>query len=204
MTQPLMLNVHGAQQEAIAIEDWPGRWLGGVVGALGSAAAAAVLVAAETSRQDLASSIVGGHDAVIAALGIPIAFALGRAAFPSIRRGGWRWALVAGVLIGLAAPPLGALEILFGPLLLPIDPEGASRLGLIAFLPIALVFSYAVVWITIPVGLLTALAIRAVPRGLPERLRAPDPLARIGVAHALLALTVWAAAVQIVTSVARS
>ena len=182
--------------------DWPGRWLGGAVGVVASLGAAILLLLVEPGDGHRPTWIVGSS-AWVALLGIPIAFALGRAAFPSIRRGGWGWAVGAGVLIGLAAPPLGAFEILFGPFLVPLDPTNTEQLGLIAILPIAVVFAYVVIWITIPVGVVTAVAIRAVPRDLPARLRAPEPLARLGVAHAIGVLTVLAIAVQVVGAIAR-
>jgi hypothetical protein len=193
----------GSFAAAAAPLDHPGRWLGGLAGACSALVAAVLLFALERPLPEEAPSLVGGPMAMVALLGIPIAFALGRAAFPSIRSGGWRWAIVAGVLIGLAAPPLGAFEILFGPFLLPIDPTTSDQFLLIAFLPIALVFSYLVVWITIPVGLLTALAVRALPAGLPARLRAPEGLARFGVRHAILAAGVWGVLVQAVTAIGR-
>lgn len=181
--------------------DHPGRWFGGLAGAASSLAAAVALFAAEGPFDDQSPSLLRGPTFTIALLGVPIAFALGRAAFPSIRSGGWRWALVVGVLMGLAAPPLGALEIVLRPLLLPLDPAASDQVVLIAFLPVAVVFSYAVVWITIPVGILTGLAIRALPASLPGRLRAPNFLAAFGVRHACLALTVWVIVVQIGTAV---
>jgi hypothetical protein len=195
--------VHPTAAPGASEADHPGRWLGGLVGAAASLAAAVVLLAAEGPFEDQSPSLVGGPTANVALLGIPIAFALGRAAFPSVRSGGWRWALVAGVLIGLAAPPLGALEVVLGPLLLPLDPAASNQVLLVTFLPVAVVFSYAVAWITIPVGLVAAIGIRALPASLPERLRAPRVLAVLGVRHACLALAVWAIVVQIGTPVIR-
>jgi hypothetical protein len=192
------------RQRPVEGRDHPGRWLGGLVGAAGSLTAAIVLFATERPLVGQSASLVGGPRANIALLGIPIAFALGRTAFPSIRSGGWRWALLAGVLIGLAAPPLGALEIILGPFLLPLDPAAPDQVLIVAFLPVAFVFSYAVVWITIPVGLMTAIAIRALPPSLPERLRAPGFVAALGLRHAWLAAAVWAIVVQIGTAVIRA
>jgi hypothetical protein len=185
------------------LDDWPGRWLGGLVGAGSSLVAAGLLFVMERPLPDETPSLVGGPMAMFALLGIPIAFALGRAAFPSIRREGWSRALLVGVGIGIAAPPLGAFEIVFGPFLLPLTPADADQLFMIALLPIALVVSYIVVFITVPVGLATALAIRALPAGLPERLRMPAPISRLGVAHAVGALVLWTIAIQVWSAVVR-
>lgn len=197
------LTVESSIRDDVATSDWPGRWLGGLIGAVASLAAAIALYLLERPTDDFPGSIVGGPTYPIALLGIPIAFVLGRAAFPSIRRGGWGWALIAGSLIGLAAPPLGAIEILFGPTLLPLDPGSIGQLGLILFLPVAFLFSYAVVWITLPVGVVTALAIRALPADVPPRFRTPPPAARLGVRHAVVALVLWAIVVQAGTAVLR-
>ena len=193
-----------AETEATSsvVTDWPGRWLGGVIGAAVSLGAAILLFALE-GQTDAESNLLIPSSPWIALLGIPIAFALGRAAFPSIRRGTWGWALAAGVLIGLAAPALGAFEIVFGPFLLPLDPANTEQIGLVVLLPIALLFSYLAILITIPVGLVTALAIRAVPRDVPWRLRAPEWLSGVGISHAVGLLIVWAIAVQVVTAIAR-
>lgn len=123
------LTVESSIRDDVATSDWPGRWLGGLIGAVASLAAAIALYLLERPTDDFPGSIVGGPTYPIALLGIPIAFVLGRAAFPSIRRGGWGWALIAGSLIGLAAPPLGAIEILFGPTLLPLDPAASGSSG---------------------------------------------------------------------------
>lgn len=184
------------------VADCPGRWLGGVIGAIVSSAAAILLFAVQPETNAETNLLIPSSP-WIALLGIPIAFALGRAAFPSIRRGTWGWALAAGVLIGLAAPPLGAFEVVFGPFLFPIDPANTEQIGLVVLLPIALLFSYLAILITIPVGLVTAIAIRALPGDVPLRLRAPEWLARVGVVHAVGLLIVWAIAVQVVTAVAR-
>jgi hypothetical protein len=185
------------------VTDWPGRWLGGVIGALVSLGAAMLLFAVEREA-DAGSTLLVPSSPWIALLGIPIAFALGRAAFPSIRGDGWGWALAAGVLIGLAAPPLGAVEIVFGPFLFPLDPAGTAQLGLVAVLPIALVVSYVAVLITVPVGLVTAIGIRALPRDVPSRLRAPDWVGGYGVRHAIGLLALWAIEVQVVSAIART
>jgi len=196
-------SVDGSEADTIspAPTDWPGRWLGGAVGAALSLGAAVLLFAVqdETSAE---SNLLMPSSPWIALLGIPIAFALGRAAFPSIRRGRWGWALAAGFLIGLAAPPLGAFEIVFGPLLFPLDPAN-NQIGLVAVLPIAVLYSYVAILVTIPLGLVTGLAIRALPRDLPSRLRAPEWLASLGVSHAVGLLVVWGIAVQVVTAIAR-
>jgi hypothetical protein len=185
-----------------ATTDWPGRWLGGAIGAAVSLGAAVLLFAVQ-DRSSGQSDLLIPSSPWIAHLGIPIAFALGRGAFPSIRGGTWGWALAAGVLIGLAAPPLGAFEIVFGPFLLPLDPGNTDQIGLVAVLPIALVFSFVAILITVPVGLVTAIAIRALPRELPSRLRAPEWLARVGLSHAIGFLVVWGIAAQVVTAIAR-
>ncbi len=179
------------------LADWPGRWLGGLIGVLSCLAAALVLFLSAGPGDDGSPAFVDLSGLTIPLLGIPIAFALGRLAYPSIRSGGWRWALVVGVLIGLAAPPLGAIEILFGPFLLPVGSGSSDQVLMIALLPIALVFSYVAVIVTVPVGLVTALVIRALPAGLPERLRMPSPLSRLGIAHAIGALVLWGIAVQV-------
>ncbi len=177
--------------------DWPGRWLGGLAGVLSCLTAAVVLLLLAGPGDEGSPAFVDLSGSTIPLLGIPIAFALGRAAYPSIRSGGWRWALGAGLLIGLAAPPLGAVEILFGPFLLPLGSASSDQVLMIALLPIALVFSYVAVVVTLPVGLVTALVIRALPAGLPERLRMPSALSRLGVVHAVGALVLWGIAVQV-------
>jgi hypothetical protein len=101
--------------------------------------------------------------------GLPIAFLGGRALLPAARSGGWRTALGIGLVFGLIAPPLGAIEvILVG--LLPFS--GATSgfddnvTGFLVLLPIALVYSYVVVVLTVPAGLLWGLMVRAIPESL--------------------------------------
>lgn len=188
-------------QRGVHVErsDHPGRWLGGVVGALTSAAAAGVLyrISDETDPTKDAAT-------VIALLGVPIAFALGRALLPEVRSGGWGWALSVGIAFGLLAPPIGALVILVGPALLPpgvVTPDfNAFNL---AILPIALPFSYVAVPITIPVGLIWAAIARWLPADDVESQRAPRWLERLGVRHAVVALVAWAVVVQLVSATVR-
>jgi hypothetical protein len=173
--------------------DDPGRWLGGVVGALTSAAAAGVLyrISGETDPTKDAATFV-------ALLGIPIAFALGRALLPEVRSGGWGWALWTGIAVGLIAPPIGAVVILLGPALVPagvMSPDfNAFNL---AILPIALPFSFVALPITIPVGLVWALIARWLPEDDLTLQRAPRWLEWLGIRHALLVLVVWAVIVQV-------
>jgi hypothetical protein len=176
--------------------DRPGRWLGGVVGALTSAAAAGVLfrISGETDPTKDGATVV-------ALLGIPIAFALGRALLPEVRSGGWGWALCIGVAVGLIAPPIGAVVILLGPALFPpgvVSPDfNAFNL---AILPIALPFSYIAVPITIPVGLVWAAIARWLPEADLSTQRAPGWLERLGVRHAVVALVTWAVVVQVISA----
>ena len=152
----------------------PGRWLGGFVGiaALIATAMAAGAVGSLMNGDDSA----GGSGFFSAdglgfvwAGGLPIAFLGGRALLPTARSGGWLTALGIGFVFGLIAPPLGALEILLVGLL-PFS--GATSgfddnvMGLLVILPIALVYSYVVVFLTVPAGLLWGLMVRAIPEDL--------------------------------------
>ena len=87
---------------------------------------------------------------------MPIAILGGRALWPVARSGGWLTALAVGFGFGLIAPPLGALEVV-AVALLPFSGAtsgfGDNVLGLFVILPIALVYSYVVVVVTIPAGL---------------------------------------------------
>ena len=152
----------------------PGRWLGGFVGiaALVATAMAAGAVVTLMNGDDSAESsgfLSSDGLGFIWAGGLPIAFLGGRALLPAARSGGWLTALAIGLVFGLIAPPLGAIEvILVG--LLPFSGAtsgfGDNVTGLLVILPIAVVYSYVAAIITIPAGLLWALMARAIPEDL--------------------------------------
>ena len=160
----------------VSIQDGPsrttmGRWVGGLVG-----------VAACLAVSVVAGMVAGFHErrrsgqrlrrfdpnglAWIAIGGLPIAFIGGQALLPAARSGGWLAALAVGFVFGLVAPPLGAIEVVFASML-PFSGStsgfGDNVGGLLFVLPIAVVYSYVVVVLTVPAGLLWALVVRAIP-----------------------------------------
>ena len=172
--------------------DYPGRWLGGAVGALTSFAAAIVLHLVDARVSGTLSMDLTG----IALLGIPIGFVLGRQFFPSVRSEPWRVVLTFGLLLGWMAPPLGAIEVLAGPALLPGAAGEPAPLQYLWLLPIAIPFSFVAVFVTMPVGVAWAVTLRLVPERLVRRSRMPGPIERLGVRHALVALVAWGVVVQ--------
>ena len=176
--------------------DHPGRWLGGAIGAAVSLAAA--IVAANVDARSSDGSIL--IDWVqIGLLGMPIGFILGRELLPMARGAGWNRAIGTGLLLGWAAPPLGAIEILGGSRLLELGNLSTSIGGPIALvlLPVALPISFLAIVMTIPVGLAWAVLVRLVPDGSLAALRVPAPLARIGVRHVLAIVVVALVALEI-------
>jgi hypothetical protein len=180
-------------QRPAAPFDHPGRWLGGAAGALASLIAAIVLNAFGPARGD---SFVDLRE--IALLGVPIGFVLGRALYPSARDETWTVTLSVGLLLGWLAPPLGAIEILAGPALLPPAwTGGGDGWRYLWLLPIAIPVSYVAVFITMPVGVLWSALVKLIPPDLPKRLRMPRPIERLGVRHAVLTLLAWSVVVQL-------
>jgi hypothetical protein len=105
----------------------------------------------------------------IALGGLPIGFLGGRALLPAARSGGWMTALAVGIGFGMIAPPLGAIEvILVGMLPFSNATSGFDDnvTGFLVLLPLALVYSYVVVVLTIPAGLLWGVMVRAIPEHL--------------------------------------
>jgi ascorbate-specific PTS system EIIC-type component UlaA len=159
-----------------ASQPTPGRWVGGLVGVV--ACAATMLVAgAIGALLDPNSWATGngllGQDylAGLALGGLPIAFFGGHALLPAARSGGWLTALGFGFILGVIAPPLGAIEvILVGMLPFTSSTSGFNDnvTGFLILLPIALVYSYVVVVLTVPAGLLWGLMVRAIPEGFLE------------------------------------
>ena len=148
-----------------------GRWVGGLVGVVACVATTLVagVVAKATIGDDTAGSngfLGQGNLVWITMGGLPIAFLGGRALLPAARSGGWLTALAVGLVFGLIAPPLGAVEVVLAAML-PFSGAtsgfGDKLTGLLFILPIALVYSYIVVVLTVPAGLLWALIVRAIP-----------------------------------------
>lgn len=175
---------------ADARRDFPGRWVGGLLGAALSLVAAAIawiLDPAAAETQFLTMSMIG-------LLGSPVGFVLGRHFLPYARRDGWSSALGVGIGIGWLAPPLGAAVVLLAPFL---DPSSSlsfgttGPLGLLLFWPVAALVSYLAVFITLPVGLAWGVAVRLIPDAVFVALRVPAPFDRLGVRHALLVVVVW-------------
>ena len=196
---PTRLAAHRPQADEA---DHPGRWLGGAIGALTSLGAAVIGMAIldEEGRRAM-------YDPVgIALLGIPIGWILGRQLFP-MARSGWRSASWAGLLVAVAAPPLGAIEILSGAVFQTNATIGfgssTPRLAALLLLPIAIPYSYVAILVTAPVGLVWALFARLVPTSVPARLRVPRPLDRLGTRHLLGLAAAVVVAAQAVELIAR-
>lgn len=169
---------------ATAPADHPGRWIGGILGVLASLALVPIALLLE--QQPTSSSLPGLAN--MGLLGAPIGFVLGRHFFPSARSGGWTMALSVGIVIGWAAPPLGAIALVVGPLLLPTQPGEPWRnpTELLLYLALAIPFSFIAAIITVPVGLAWGLLVGLVPDAVPQQLRVPRPLERLGVRHAAI------------------
>ena len=149
----------------------PGRWVGGLVGVV---ACVATILAAGVVGTAIDGDVSAGSNGFLGpgnlvyfmVGGLPIAFLGGRALLPAARSGGWLTALGMGFIFGLVAPPLGAIEVV---LVAMLPFTGATSgfndnvTGFLVLLPIALVYSYIVVVLTIPAGLLWALLARAIP-----------------------------------------
>lgn len=176
---------------------FPGRWVGGAIGAL-----ATVLVGAGLflfSR--LAGDLDLGMWIAICALGIPIAFVLGRLLGPTARDGGWGSAFIAAISFGFLAPILGDIEIVGGNLLVPsiTNQGGADAVAGALFVGlVGLVFCFVAAPVTLAVGMVWVILMRTLPVGDTTALRVPRWLERLGVRHAVIALGTWTALAQVV------
>jgi hypothetical protein len=134
-----------------------GRWVGGLVGVVAcvvTGLAEGIIGTGLVSPSGLVPLVVGG---------LPIAFLGGRALLPAARSGGWLEALAFGLVFGILAPPLGAIEVILVGLLSFSGSTTGLDAGYLVLLPFALVFSYVVAVLTIPAGLIWALIARAIP-----------------------------------------
>jgi hypothetical protein len=176
---------------------FPGRWVGGAIGVVATVLVGGSLWVATRLTPDLDL----GFGILICALGIPIAFVVGRHLGPTARDGGVGSAFWAALTFGLIAPVLGDIEIVGGSLLVPwlthqTGPEVVA--GDLVIGIFGLLFCFVAAPITIVVGLVWVVLMRTMPIGDTSRFRAPTWLEGLGVRHAVLALVVCVAIVQIV------
>lgn len=181
---------------------FPGRWVGGAVGVIATLLVGGVLLVIGLVNPDLELGFWLG----LSALGVPIAFVLGRHIGPTARDRGWRSALKAMITFGFVAPVLGDVEIVGGALLVPWltnqrGPEsvaGAVVIGLFG-----LIFCFVALPITMAVGFVWVVLMRTLPLGESRRFRMPVWLERLGVRHALLVLGIALIVVQVIWAIAR-
>jgi hypothetical protein len=178
---------------------FPGRWVGGAVGVAATILVAVALRWIELLADDpdrLVDSDLIGAAGVVALLGIPVAFVLGRHLAPVVRDGGWTSAVGTAVTFAFLAPPLGDIEIIGGLGLVPWMTGGTSDIasafagGLIVG-GIGLVVSYIALPVTAAVAVVWVVLMRALPPELPAHVAMPRPISRVGVRHVVLALAAW-------------
>ena len=145
----------------------PGRWVGGLIGAL---VCLAIWFAAVAWIVDGSKSGAGIFSrsflSMVGLGGLPIAVIGGRALLPAARSGGWLTAVAVGFGFGMIAPPLGGLEVIVFAML----PTSSSTsgfddnvMGFLVLAPLVLMYSYVIAVLTVPAGLLWALIVRAIP-----------------------------------------
>jgi hypothetical protein len=173
--------------DAVAVEQHhPGRWIGGLIGAVVSLAVSGVGLLIGDTGEPASAFFLDGGLVGLGLAGIPVAFLAGRALLPQGRAGGTGQGLAVGLMLGLLAPPLGAVLILFGAVVPGPSSVGLDdALGLLVLLPFAAVFSYVASVVTVPAGLAWAVLVRALPEEAFRRWEAPAPVARLGARHAL-------------------
>lgn len=183
----------------------PGRWLGGLIGAVIPGLVAVVATAAgEQPALTIDGLLALEGVAGISIAGMPIGFLVGRALLPFARGGGWRRAIGTGTVAGFVAPPLGAVGVLVVAAL--TDSFAAASepwvpVGYLVLTPLAIIVGYAAAVVTLPVGIAWGLLVRAVPATWLERARVPSPLDRLGARHVVLLLGATLVGVNLVRSI---
>jgi len=179
--------------------EFPGRWLGGAAGVVATLLVAGLLavthVLVDDPRGVADTNLLNA--AGVAALGVPVAFVLGRHYSPVARDGGWRTAAMTALSFALLAPPLGDLEIIVGASLAPwtfgsLDLGSVLAGGLLIGI-VGLFVSFVVLPVTAAVSLVWIVLIRLLPREWPARVAMPTSVARFGVRHLAYVLLAWLA-----------
>jgi hypothetical protein len=171
---------------------FPGRWVGGAVGAL-SAVIVAVPLVVLGQAPELQILLAG---AAVCALGIPIAFVLGRHLAPVALEQERGSAFTALLTFALLAPLLGDIEVVFGPVLIAPLPPTADSTSVVALaillVGVGAVVSFVAVPATFAVGLVWVVILRAIPADRLGEFRAPIWLERFGIRHAVVAFILFA------------
>jgi len=183
----------------MAAEDHPGRWVGGVAGV-----AAAVSVGVVGAVLHLLGAIDGESIVQVAVAGLPVGFVVGRHFLPFARSSGWRQALLVGGVVGWLAPPIGAIVVLIA-MAWPGEyteylctPRLHTIAGVIALYPLAAIFSFVAVVVTLPAGLAWGVMVRAIPERTLIRARMPGPVAALGVRHGVIVVAIGAVVLLLV------
>lgn len=172
----------------------PGRWIGGLVGALASLAVTGAGLAFDRLG---VTFVAPGAVVAVGLLGVPVGWIVGRAFLPVARTEGWSTAVAGGLAAGWAAPPLGAgMVVLWAAVESGATPE--DLVSGAALLLLAVPFSFVAVFATMPAGLLWALVVRLLPDRLFASLAIRGPLARFGSRHLVLLLVGGAIAIGLV------
>lgn len=178
---------------------FPGRWIGGAVGVVSTVLVGVALGWIELLAHDPdrpGDTDLIGAASVVAFLGIPVAFVLGRHLAPVVRDGAGTSAIGMAVTFALLAPPLGDIEIIGGLGLVPWQTGGSTDIasafaGGLIIGAIGLVVSYVALPVTAAVAVVWVVLMRALPTELPAHAAMPRSISRFGVRHVVLVLAAW-------------
>jgi hypothetical protein len=181
----------------------PGRWLGGLAGGLVALGVSGIGLILGTDTETGFVFLSDGGLVELGILGVPIGFLVGRALLPAARADGIGWALFVGLWFGIVAPPLGAIEIVFGTLWPGANPTGFGDtvVGLVVLLPIAMAYSFVAAVVTLPAGIAWAVLVRAIPATAFRTFEMPRPVASLGARHAIALGLLVVVAASLVPSV---
>ena len=143
----------------------PGRWIGGAIG-VGLALVVAGLGALGVARPlDFGSGVPSLTE--LGLFGIPAGAILGMAFYPMARRARWVGVVGIGLAVGLLALPIGVLVVVTTYVMGALADGKTDLVGALGsgfFLSLfGFVFSIVAAPITLPIGLVWAIIVRAIP-----------------------------------------
>jgi hypothetical protein len=175
---------------------FPGRWVGGALGVVASLIVGVPLALLGWTLAEGTLLFAAG----VCALGMPVAFVLGRHLAPIGVESSTSSPTSAVLTFALLAPLLGNLEIVAGGVVLSSDNPAAFG----SFFAFGLLVAFAgsvVCFVALPVTTAVALVwivlVRALPTGWMAEHRAPASLERLGVRHAVAAILLIAVAIRL-------